>query len=256
MASWCWCWCWTVMVAHSLSSCVRLARTPCCNAGRNGESIGGRRAWGAGRDGESMVAGSSLEEQPRRSHSTAADAMDTMGARGLRGSGVLVMFRRGDGDGGGKRSWKVNCSQLGPGRLVGLLGSGLARRRQKTKRQGRVWPTLALTGQAWFSSFTVQRFPTPGPRRPREAKQEGGGDHYRTHQLKRRDPLAIQPASRSHFWRLGRPKHELHLTKTPPAVIQLSPPRQVLFVKGGVISGRGIRTRKNHKRQGHSTRQA
>lgn len=125
------------------------------------------------------------------------------------------------------------------GWLGGLLASGLARRRQKTKRQGRVWPTLVQL---------VQRFPVPGPRRPsREAKQEGGGPGLVQHSIAEREGPAFNPTTLpanpvpffAGSWdacELQRPKHQLHLTKTPAAVIKLSPPRQVLFVKGGVIS--------------------
>lgn len=94
------------------------------------ESIGGRRAWGAGRDGESMVAGS-------RSRDGRTTRRQTRWTRwGLGGSGVLVMFRRGDGDGDGKRSRKVNCSQLGPGLAGWFVGFGFGSSTPKDKKTG------------------------------------------------------------------------------------------------------------------------
>lgn len=145
------------------------------------------------------------------------------------------------------------------GWLGGLLASGLARRRQKTKRQGRVWPTLVQL---------VQRFPVPGPRRPsREAKQEGGGPGLvqhsiavrAVHQLKRRDPLSIQPLSqrtRSRFsLALGTPAscnarnkdtccgHQIISTKAGPVCQRGCN----LISISGVFYRINIWTRKNHK---------
>lgn len=154
------------------------------------ESIGGRRAWGAGRDGESMVAGS-------RSRDGRTTRRQTRWTRwGLGGSGVLVMFRRGDGDGDGKRSRKVNCSQLGPGLAGWFVGFGFGSSTPKDKKTGQ---SVADPGSARSA------VPSARPQAPQQggAKQEGGGPGLvqhsiavrAVHQLKRRDPLSIQPLS-------------------------------------------------------------
>lgn len=136
-----------------------------------------------------------------------------------------------------------NCSQLGPGLAGWFVGFGFGSSTPKDKKTGQ---SVADPGSA---RSAVPNARAPGaPGRPNQ--KVVGTQHSiavrAVHQLKRRDPLSIQPASqqtRSLFcWacELQRPKHQLHLTKTPPAVIQLSPPRQVLFVKGGVISSPSI----------------
>lgn len=88
---------------------------------------------------------------------------------GLGGSGVLVMFRRGDGDGDGKRSRKVGqllAARPWAGWLVCWLRVWLVDAKRQKDRAER--------GRPWFSSFSGSQ--CPGPRRPREAKPEGGGD--------------------------------------------------------------------------------
>jgi hypothetical protein len=150
--------------------------------------------------------------------------------------GVLVMFRRGDGD--GKRSWEVNCSQLGPGLVCWVRVWLLDAKRQNDRAECR---------RPWFSGSQC-----PAPAQPREDKQEGGGDWYRTDtaafdsrpcrpSAEKEGPAfnpTIHPANPVRFWRLGRPTHQLHLTKTPPhnPVLRSSEhPHQggVLSVKGG-----------------------
>lgn len=204
------------------------------------ESIGGRRAWGAGRDGESMVAGS-------RSRDGRTTRRQTRWTRwGLGDSGVLVMFRRGDGDGDGKRSRKVNCSQLGPGLAGWFVGFGFGSSTPKDKKTGQ---SVADPGSARSAVPSARpqapqqggqtrrwwaRTGTAFDSRPCRPSAEKEGPAFNPTTLPA-NPVPFFAGS----WdacELQRPKHQLHLTKTPAAVIKLSPPRQVLFVKGGVIS--------------------
>lgn len=223
------------MVAHSLSSCIRLARTPCCNVGRNqlaGDARGGQgeteNRWWRDRGAETVA-----------QHGGRRDGHDG-------GSGVLVMFRRGDGDGDGKRSRKVNCSQLGPGLAGWFVGFGFGSSTPKDKKTGQ---SVADPGSARSAVPSARpqapqqggqtrrwwaRTGTAFDSRPCRPSAEKEGPAFNPTTLPA-NPVPFFAGS----WdacELQRPKHQLHLTKTPAAVIKLSPPRQVLFVKGGVIS--------------------